>query len=262
MTDDDSGTTAPTAEPAEAPAASRPVSLRRALAFRRTRTQLLVGFAVLPARIRRRRPDRLEPRGGRPRADRRDRPRTDPRRRQPARGPAAERAARGRAAARPARVRHRLRPGRARGEQGPGRGAVDPGGHGPGAGPGRRRSGWSTRRTPSTPACCSTRSRSCATPGPRRCRSATSGSSCRPGSRTRRATSAGCSSSGVLVDAPYEIRAIGDPRTMSAALRIPGGVVDSLRTLDGDALIGERDLLDVTALQPPPSPQYARPAVP
>ena len=67
---------------------------------------------------------------------------------------------------------------------------------------------------------------------------------------------------GVLVDAPYEIRAIGDPRTMSAALRIPGGVVDSLRTLDGDALIGERDLLEVTALQPPPSPQYARPAVP
>lgn len=67
---------------------------------------------------------------------------------------------------------------------------------------------------------------------------------------------------GVLVDAPYEIRAIGDPRTMSAALRIPGGVVDSLRTLDGDALIGERELLDITALQPPPSPQYARPAVP
>src|SRR5207342_2846105 len=61
---------------------------------------------------------------------------------------------------------------------------------------------------------------------------------------------------GVLVHAPYEIRAIGDPRTLSAALRIPGGVVDSLRTLSGDALVGERDLLQVTALQPPPSPQY------
>jgi uncharacterized protein YlxW (UPF0749 family) len=67
---------------------------------------------------------------------------------------------------------------------------------------------------------------------------------------------------GVLVPAPYEIRAIGDPRTLSAALRIPGGVVDSLRTLSGDALVAERDLVQVTALQPPPSPQYARPAVP
>lgn len=67
---------------------------------------------------------------------------------------------------------------------------------------------------------------------------------------------------GVLVPAPYEVRAIGDPRTMSAALRIPGGVVDSLRTLSGDALIDERDTVQVTALQPPPSPQYARPAQP
>jgi uncharacterized protein YlxW (UPF0749 family) len=67
---------------------------------------------------------------------------------------------------------------------------------------------------------------------------------------------------GVVVPAPYEIRAIGDPRTMSAALRIPGGVVDSLRTLSGDALIDERDTVQVTALQPPPSPQYARPAQP
>lgn len=67
---------------------------------------------------------------------------------------------------------------------------------------------------------------------------------------------------GSLVAAPYEIRAIGDPRTLAAALRIPGGVVDSLRTVSGDALVDERDRVDVTALQPAPSPQYARPAVP
>jgi uncharacterized protein YlxW (UPF0749 family) len=67
---------------------------------------------------------------------------------------------------------------------------------------------------------------------------------------------------GALVPAPYEIRAIGDPRTLSSALRIPGGVVDSLRTLSGDALVAEQDRVEVTALQPPPSPQYARPAVP
>ena len=68
--------------------------------------------------------------------------------------------------------------------------------------------------------------------------------------------------SGILVRAPYQIRAIGDPRTLSAALRIPGGVVDTLRTVGGEALIGERDRVDIPALQPPPSPQYAAPAAP
>jgi uncharacterized protein YlxW (UPF0749 family) len=68
---------------------------------------------------------------------------------------------------------------------------------------------------------------------------------------------------GVLVNgqpvaAPYEIRAIGDPRTLSAALRIPGGVVDTVRTVGGSASIGEHDRVDVTALLPTPSPQYAR----
>jgi uncharacterized protein YlxW (UPF0749 family) len=69
---------------------------------------------------------------------------------------------------------------------------------------------------------------------------------------------AGVSVNGVDVVAPYEIRAIGDPRTLSAALQIPGGVVDSLRTLGGDSLITEQKDVRVTALQPAPSPQYAR----
>ncbi len=68
----------------------------------------------------------------------------------------------------------------------------------------------------------------------------------------------GVSVNGVDVLAPYEIKAIGDPRTLSAALQIPGGVVDSLRTLGGDSLITEQKDVRVTALQPAPSPQYAR----
>ncbi len=65
---------------------------------------------------------------------------------------------------------------------------------------------------------------------------------------------------GTVVPAPVEIVAIGDPRTLSAAMRIPGGAVDSLRTLGGDMLITERDQVTISALHPLPSPQYAQPA--
>jgi len=65
---------------------------------------------------------------------------------------------------------------------------------------------------------------------------------------------------GTTVTAPYTILAIGDPRTMSAALRIPGGVVESLRGLGADAAVTETTAVAVTALRPASTPQYARPA--
>ncbi len=65
---------------------------------------------------------------------------------------------------------------------------------------------------------------------------------------------------GAVVPTPIEIVAIGDPRTLSAAMRIPGGVVDSLRTVGGDALITERDQVRISALHPVASPQYAQPS--
>jgi uncharacterized protein YlxW (UPF0749 family) len=65
---------------------------------------------------------------------------------------------------------------------------------------------------------------------------------------------------GVALEPPIIIRAIGDPRTMSAALRIPGGVVDNLRGVGADALIVETDDVEISALQAVPSPEYARPA--
>ena len=69
----------------------------------------------------------------------------------------------------------------------------------------------------------------------------------------------------VVVDAttltaPYTILAIGDPRTMSAALRIPGGVVETLRGLGADAVVTEMTTLTVGALRPASTPGYARPA--
>jgi uncharacterized protein YlxW (UPF0749 family) len=65
---------------------------------------------------------------------------------------------------------------------------------------------------------------------------------------------------GTTLTAPYTILAIGDPRTMAAALRIPGGVVESLRGLGGDATVQENVTVTVSALRPASTPQYARPA--
>ena len=65
---------------------------------------------------------------------------------------------------------------------------------------------------------------------------------------------------GTTLTAPYTILAIGDPRTMSSALRIPGGVVETLRGLGADAAVVETAALAVTALRPASTPQYARPA--
>jgi uncharacterized protein YlxW (UPF0749 family) len=65
---------------------------------------------------------------------------------------------------------------------------------------------------------------------------------------------------GTTLSAPYTLLAIGDPRTMSAALRIPGGVVESLRNLGADAVVVERDSLSVTALLPASTPRYAQPS--
>lgn len=66
---------------------------------------------------------------------------------------------------------------------------------------------------------------------------------------------------GRTVPAPYTILAIGDSHTLAAAMRIPGGVVESLRNLGGDGVVDERTLVQVTALRPASTPQYARPAV-
>jgi uncharacterized protein YlxW (UPF0749 family) len=65
---------------------------------------------------------------------------------------------------------------------------------------------------------------------------------------------------GTTLAAPYTITAIGDPRTMSAALRIPGGVVETVRGLGADAGVSERNSLLVAALRPASVPQYARPS--
>ena len=69
-----------------------------------------------------------------------------------------------------------------------------------------------------------------------------------------------CRSTASPVDGPYEFRVIGDPRTLAAALRIPGGVLDSVRGGGGDATVVEQETVTVDALRALSAADYAQPA--
>ena len=59
--------------------------------------------------------------------------------------------------------------------------------------------------------------------------------------------------------APYELLVIGDPRSLSTGLQIPGGVVETLRGKGATAAVREASSLRVSALHAIRAPQYARP---
>jgi uncharacterized protein YlxW (UPF0749 family) len=65
---------------------------------------------------------------------------------------------------------------------------------------------------------------------------------------------------GVLLVPPYDIVAIGDPPTMSTAMGIPGGVLDTLTAKGAHGTVITHDTVEVTALHQVAAPQYARPA--
>lgn len=70
---------------------------------------------------------------------------------------------------------------------------------------------------------------------------------------------------GVVVDGrtlrpPYRFLAIGDASTMSTALGMPGGVLESLRGMGAEGGVVEKDRVEITALREPPEGEYARPA--
>lgn len=75
-------------------------------------------------------------------------------------------------------------------------------------------------------------------------------------------TDAGLSVDGVPIQAPYDLLAIGDPRTLESSLAIPGGVVESLRERGADLMIEQRDQVTIDSLMPVREPQYAQPASP
>ena len=69
----------------------------------------------------------------------------------------------------------------------------------------------------------------------------------------------GVEADGQKLDRPYEFIVIGDPPTMSAAMGIPGGVSDSVRTKGGEVTIREFSSINVEALHSNSSPRYAQP---
>ena len=64
---------------------------------------------------------------------------------------------------------------------------------------------------------------------------------------------------GQTLRVPYSIVAIGDPPTLSAAMNIPGGAVDSVKRVGGTMMVVASERVDVTALRQPKPRQYAHP---
>jgi uncharacterized protein YlxW (UPF0749 family) len=61
------------------------------------------------------------------------------------------------------------------------------------------------------------------------------------------------------VQRPFVIEAIGDPATMSEAVRFRGGLIDRVSNAGGKATVEERDKVTITALADVKGPEYARP---
>ncbi len=66
----------------------------------------------------------------------------------------------------------------------------------------------------------------------------------------------GISVSGTRVGSPFLLTAIGDPATMATAMRIPGGIADTVKSQDGSLVITERDEVEIlsTVNLPEPDP--------
>ncbi len=61
------------------------------------------------------------------------------------------------------------------------------------------------------------------------------------------------------ISSPYEFVVIGDPQSMETALNIPGGVVQRITNRGGTVAITQSREVEVDALRPLDTPQYASP---
>ena len=64
---------------------------------------------------------------------------------------------------------------------------------------------------------------------------------------------------GVTVPRPLVIKAIGDSKTLSSAMTIPGGIVESVRQKGADAAVTESSLIEITSLHQPTKMTHAKP---
>lgn len=64
---------------------------------------------------------------------------------------------------------------------------------------------------------------------------------------------------GVRLSPDFRLIAIGDPETMATALRIPGGVEDTVKKDGGTVMVRQPGIVEVTALAEAAEPEYAEP---
>ncbi|MCW2504875.1 MAG: hypothetical protein JWO79_3159 [Actinomycetia bacterium] len=69
----------------------------------------------------------------------------------------------------------------------------------------------------------------------------------------------GISVDGHVLAAPYSVTAIGDPQTIDRAMRIPGGVVATIRQDEAQIQIDQRRTVQITAIRAPRAPRFAKP---
>ena len=70
-------------------------------------------------------------------------------------------------------------------------------------------------------------------------------------------TNEGISVNNTKIRSPYKLLALGDPETMSTALKIPGGMSENVTTSGGNVIITEFPELEITSSVPITTPEYA-----
>ena len=70
-------------------------------------------------------------------------------------------------------------------------------------------------------------------------------------------TNEGISVNNTKIRSPYKILALGDPETMSTALKIPGGMSETVTTSGGNVIITEFPEVEITSSVPLTTPEYA-----
>ena len=65
---------------------------------------------------------------------------------------------------------------------------------------------------------------------------------------------------GTALTAPYDVVAIGDPKTLDTALNIPGGVAAAVRSVGGSLTVAERQHVTIRTTRSLPTPHYATPS--
>ena len=70
-------------------------------------------------------------------------------------------------------------------------------------------------------------------------------------------TNEGISVNNAKIRSPYKLLALGDPETMSTALKIPGGMSENVTTSGGNVIITEFPELEITSSVPLTTPEYA-----